>query len=299
MRIGIFGGRGNGIDDIVATARGVEADGFASFWLEQIWSFDALTALAVVGREVPRIELGTAVVPVWTRHPQALSIQAKFTQQVTGGRLALGIGLLHQIVVESMLGMRFERPVAYMREYLSILLPLVQGQGNVSFAGKRLTYHGPIDIEADPVPVLLAALGPQMLALAGREAAGTVTWMTGPKTLETHVVPSITAAAREAGRPAPRIVAALPVAVSGDVDAARERAARTFAVYDTLPSYKAMLDREGAAGPGDVAIVGDEDAVASQIRELADAGVTDFVAVEYHRGDEIDRRTRALLRSLL
>jgi alkanesulfonate monooxygenase SsuD/methylene tetrahydromethanopterin reductase-like flavin-dependent oxidoreductase (luciferase family) len=147
------------------------------------------------------------------------------------------------------------------------------------------------------VPVLLAALGTQMLTLAGQQAEGTVLWMTGPATVRDHVAPTLAAAAAAAGRPSPRVVCILPVCVTGDPAAARERASKIFSIYGELPSYRAMLDREGATGPGDVAIVGDEDAVAAQIRGLAEAGVTDFVAGEYARGDEA-ARTRALLRSL-
>ena len=148
------------------------------------------------------------------------------------------------------------------------------------------------------MPLLLAALGTQMLRLAGQQADGTILWMTGPATVRDHVAPAITEAALEAGRPAPRIVCILPVCVTGDPDGARERAARVFAVYGELPSYRAMLDREGAAGPADVAIVGDEDAVGAQISALSEAGVTDFVAGEYGRGEDATR-TRALLRVLL
>ena len=149
-----------------------------------------------------------------------------------------------------------------------------------------------------PVRVVLAALGPKMLELAGGRADGTVTWMTGPATLADHVIPTITAAARAAGRPAPMIGAGFPVCVTDDVDAARVNAAQTFAIYGTLPSYRAMLDREGAEGPGDVAIVGDEDAVAAQVAALGDLGVTDLVASIFGSKDERDR-TYAFLSTLL
>jgi F420-dependent oxidoreductase-like protein len=148
------------------------------------------------------------------------------------------------------------------------------------------------------VPVLLAALAPRMLKLAGEQTDGTVLWMTGPATVRDYVVPAITEAASAAGRPSPRVVCSLPVCVTSDPDSARAGAAKAFSIYGQLPSYRAMLDREGAAGPADVAIVGDEDAVAAQIQALADAGVTDFVAAEFARGDDRDR-TRALLKTLI
>jgi 5,10-methylenetetrahydromethanopterin reductase len=296
MRIGIFGGDQASVDTIAESAARAESEGFDLFVIPQIFRVDALTALAVVAREVPRIELATGVVPIWQRHPMMLAAQARTVQNVAHGRLTLGIGLAHQIVVEAMLGMTWERPAHRMDEYLDILLPLL-AEGTSSFAGDTYTFHGAVDVDAPPVPVLLAALAPRMLRIAGMRTDGTATWMTGPKTIESHVVPALTAAAREAGRPAPRVVAALPVMVTDDPNAARERAAKVFEVYGTLPSYRAMLDREGAGGPADVAIVGDETAVEAQVRHLADVGVTDFVAEVYAPASE-QPRTRELLRSL-
>jgi F420-dependent oxidoreductase-like protein len=303
LRIGFFGGEvagHGGIVEVVGSARSAADEGFASYWMPQIFGLDALTSLAVVGREVPDIELGTAVIPTYPRHPMMLAAQALTTQAISGGRLTLGIGLSHQLVIEGMFGYSFEKPVRHMREYLSILMPLVH-DGTVSFRGETVSANGTLNIAgATPCPVLVAALGPKMLELAGTLADGTITWMTGPATLESHTVPGISKAAEQAGRPPPRVCVGLPVCVTDDPDGARERAGRVFAVYDSLPSYKAMLDREGAAGPADVAIVGDETTVAAAVRRLADAGTTDFAAVEYGSVSKGDReRTRELLRSLL
>ena len=273
-------------------------DGFASAWMNNIFGLDALTALAVVGRQVPGIELGTAVVPTYPRHPAVLAQQALTAAAATGGRLTLGIGLSHKIVIDDMYGYDFSQPVRHMREYLAVLLPLLDGQP-VAFSGETLSGHIGLSTPGPGrVPVLLAALGPRMLRLAGELAEGTILWMTGPATVREHIVPEITAAAKAAGRPSPRVVCILPVCVTDDPDGARARAAKVFAIYGDLPSYRAMLDREGAAGPGDVALVGDEDAVAAQISGLAGAGVTDFVAGEYARGDDA-ARTRPFLTSLL
>ena len=299
MQLGIFGGlSANGpIDEIVDDARVALDEGFTSYWLPQIFGVDALTALAVVGREVPTIELGTAVVPTYPRHPMMLAAQALTTQAITGGRLALGIGLSHQLVIEGMFGMSFEKPVRHMREYLEILMPLVRGEG-VQFEGETLTARGALDVKgATPMPVLIAALGPKMLELAGTVADGTVTWMTGPSTIESHIAPVINAAAEKAGRPAPRIGVGLPVCVTDDADEARSKAAKTFEIYGTLPSYRAMLDREGAAGPSDVAMVGTEDEVKAQIEHLAKIGATDLVANIFGSREE-RTRARALLSSL-
>jgi 5,10-methylenetetrahydromethanopterin reductase len=273
-------------------------DGFASYWMSNIFGLDALTALAVAGSQVPGIELGTAVVPTYPRHPAVLAQQALTAATALQGRLALGIGLSHKIVIEDMYGYSFDRPARHMREYLDVLLPLLDGRP-VSFRGETLRADiGLTTPRPERLPVLLAALAPQMLRLAGQRADGTVLWMTGPATVRDYVVPAIREAALAAGRPQPRVVCMLPVCVTDDPEGARARADRVLAIYGQLPSYRAMLDREGAAGPGDVALTGDEDAVAAQITSLKEAGVTDFVAAEYSRGDDAVR-TRALLTSLV
>src|SRR6266700_5725075 len=273
-------------------------DGFASAWISNIFGLDALTALAVAGRQVPGIEMGTAVVPTYPRHPAALAQQALTAALALGGRLALGIGLSHRLVIEDMYGQSFERPARHMREYLSILLPLLNGEA-ADFDGDTMRAKIGLSVSRPSrVPVLLAAMAPAMLRLAGERADGTVLWMTGPATVRDYIAPAITKAAAAAGRPAPRVVCILPVCVTDDPDQARTRAARIFEIYGQLPSYRAMLDREGAAGPADVTIAGDEETVGSRIMALADAGVTDFVAGEFAVGDDA-KRTRALLKSLV
>ncbi|HEX5188249.1 MAG TPA: TIGR03564 family F420-dependent LLM class oxidoreductase [Streptosporangiaceae bacterium] len=272
-------------------------DGFASAWLANIFGLDALTALAVAGHGIGGLEIGTAVVPSYPRHPAVLAQQALTAALALDSQLALGIGLSHKIVIEDMYGYSFDAPAVHMREYLSALLPLLDGEP-VSFTGNTLRASiGLSTPRARQVPVLLAAMAPQMLRLAGQRTAGTILWMTGPGTIRDYVAPAINAAAQEAGRPAPRIVCMLPVCVTDDPDGARARAGRVFEIYGQLPSYRAMLDKEGAAGPADVAIVGNEDAVADQITALAACGVTDFAAGVYARGEERGR-TRALLKSL-
>jgi F420-dependent oxidoreductase-like protein len=272
-------------------------DGFASAWLSNIFGLDALTALAVAGSQVQGIELGTAVVPTYPRHPAVLAQQALTTATAVGGRLTLGIGLSHKIVIDDMYGYSFDRPARHMREYLSVLLPLLDGEP-VSFVGETLRAGiGLSTPRPGRVPVVLAALAPQMLRLAGQRADGTVLWMTGPATVRDYVVPAITAAATATGRTSPRVICILPVCVTDDTDAARARADTVLTIYGQLPSYRAMLDREGAQGPGDVTIAGDEAAVAAQLGALEAAGVTDFVAADLDaRGQD---RTRALLTSLL
>ncbi|HEX4217655.1 MAG TPA: LLM class F420-dependent oxidoreductase [Acidimicrobiales bacterium] len=288
MKIGAMLDVNQSIDDVIAQVKGLHAAGLDSAWASQIFGYDALTLLAVVGREVPDIELGTAVVPTYPRHPVMLAGQALTTQAAIGGRLTLGIGLSHRVVIENVFGLSFERPARHMREYLSILMPLLLGE-QVAFTGEtlRAATFGPLEISAPPPPVLVAALGPTMLSLAARLASGTVTWMTGPATIESHVVPVIRQAAAEAGRGEPRVTVGLPVCVTDDVAAAREKAAEVFAVYGGLPSYRAMLDREGADGPADVALVGTKEEVSAQVRRLADIGASDFVGAPFGTAKEV------------
>jgi len=259
-------------------------DGFDSAWMSQIFGLDALTALAAAGGAVLAggrdIELGTGVVPTYPRHPAVLAQQAMTANAALGGRLTLGIGLSHQIVIENMYGYSYAKPARHMKEYLDVLLPLTRGE-QVDYTGETVRANIRLGTPGAGLPVLIAALGPRMLKLAGSVADGTVLWMTGRRTVAEHIVPTITAAAREAGRPEPRVVCTLPVCVTDDPDAARAKADEIFAMYGQLPSYRAMLDREGVESPGGVAVVGDEDAVRAQLDALAEAGVTDFVAAVY------------------
>jgi F420-dependent oxidoreductase-like protein len=286
MDIAVFGFDPT-VDALENSLREAAEQGFASYWMPQIFGMDALTAIAVAAKNVPNIRVGTSVIPTYPRHPMVLAQQALTTQSVIGGRLELGIGLSHQPVVEGMWGISFDKPVRHMSDYLSILTPLLNDR-RVSYKGESITGRGEITPPpADAPPVLVAALGPQMLRLAGRLADGTITWMTGPETIRTLTAPTISEAAEEAGRSAPQVAMGLPVCVTNDVDAARERADRDYAIYGQLPSYRAMLDREGAATPADVAIIGDAGEVADRIRALADCGVTTFAASAFGSSDEL------------
>ena len=280
MKIGMFA-QPSTVDAAIEDVKAIADAGFASAWMPQIFGRDTLTALAIASREVPGIELGTAVVPTFPRHPMMLAAQARTVQQVSRGRLTLGIGLSHQMVIEGMLGMEWDKPVRHLREYLEILQPLLRGEA-ADFTGETLSGHLALEIpDSTPVPTLVAALGTQMLNVTGRLAEGTVTWMTGPGTIGSHIVPTIRAAAAEAGRPEPRVVCALPVCVTDDEATARAEAGEQFQIYGFLPSYRAMLDREGAAGPADVAIVGDAATVRSAVENIFEQGATEFVAIPY------------------
>jgi F420-dependent oxidoreductase-like protein len=300
MRIGIFfpTTEHGPVDEMVGRFADLERAGFTSGWLPQSAGHDALTLLAVVGREVPRLELGTSVVPTYPRHPLMLAAQALTANEAAGGRLRLGIGLSHRLSIEPRYGLSYDRPARHMREHLSILLPALR-DGVVDFAGEVLTGRGPVSVPgATAPPVLLAALQPRMLHLAGALADGTVTWCTGKVTLEEQIVPEITRAAAGAGRPAPRVVVALPVIVTDDEADGRAKAGAQLEGYGRIPVYRAVLDREGADGPADVSIVGDEASVTAQLRHLESVGMTEFVGIPC--GTPADRaRTREHLAGLV
>jgi F420-dependent oxidoreductase-like protein len=285
------GGRPATLDQLIAEIAAAEAGGFASAALAQLSGVDALMTFALAGRVVPRIELATAVVPIYPRHPTALAQQALTANAAVGGRLVLGIGLAHKPIVEQRWGMSFERPAAYMREYLAILLPLLRGEA-VDYAGERLKAQQQQQLafaETQTPSVMLAALGERMLRLAGELADGTALWLVGPRTVAEHITPTISGAAHKAGRPAPRIAVSLPICLTHDPAAARERAARGLANYNQLASYRAMLDREGVGGPADVMIAGSEDEIDRQLSRLEEAGATDFTAWPMGSSDERQR----------
>ena len=306
MRIGLFigaAGPPGSLGEQVQQVVDAERNGFDSVWFAQVSGFDVLTVIALAGQQTQRIELGTAVVPIISRHPNVLAQQSLTVQAAIGGRLTLGIGVSHRSGVEERLGLSYDQPAVRMREYLSVLRPLIT-EGRVDFSGRVLrvaTALQPLP-GATPFPIMVAALAPLMLRIAGELADGTITWMVGPTTLASHIMPRITAAARDAGRPAPRICVGLPVAVSDDPVAARERAAHLFGGYGQLVNYRRMLDHEGVAGPADIAVVGDEAAVAAQLNAFAGAGATDLLAVIFPADDDTAgsaARTRACLRQLI
>jgi len=300
MKIGLFFEDLGSADEAVRVAVAAEHDGFDAVWIAQIFRIDALTGIALAGKETARIELATGVVPVYPRHPHALAQQAATVQSACGGRFVLGLGVSHELVVEGIWGLSYDKPARYMREYLSVVRPLLT-EGNVAFSGEVFRVSAGLQIDnVPPTPIVIAALAPAMLRIAGEFADGTVTWMTGVKTIETHVAPRIRAAAKAAGRPEPRICVGLPIAVTDDAPGARARAAQLFQVYGLLPNYRRMLDREGAEGPADVAIVGNERDVEQRLRALAAAGATDFAA-RIFPGDDKDSlpRTRELLKGLV
>jgi 5,10-methylenetetrahydromethanopterin reductase len=306
MQVSMFGqlsgaGTESPIDACVENLAKLRDEGFRRVWISQLpYEPDLLTILAVALREVDTIEVGSGVVPIQNQHPMKLAQQALALSLVSGGRFLLGLGMTHQAVTEGMWGIPWDKPVRRLNEFLDGLLPLLAGEP-ADAPGETVTTRGALMIPGAARPdVYLAALGPQLLKIAGRRTAGTVTWMTGPKTLADHVGPTLRQAAVDAGRDetAVRVVACLPVSVTDDVDGARKQAAEQFKMYGVLPSYRAMLDREGYARPEDAAIIGDEATVTERLAELRAAGVDEYVAATFDPSPEARARSRAVLRQL-
>ena len=282
MKIGINGSgqlAHPNLDAIVTDIGQSEVAGFASYWLAQTALADSLAVLAIAGRATSNIELGTAVVPTWTRHPEVMAAGALTAQAASNGRLVLGIGLAHQPSVEGRWGMKWERPVKHMSEYLAILDSLLE-TGTASLQGEVWSLEQQATLMTDVKPlVMVAALGEQMLKMAGKRTDGTILWCVGPKTLEQQIVPIINDAATKAGRPTPRVVCSLPVCVTDDVRPTTEFVGKMLEGYATLPSYRSMLDIEGVRGVEEISLIGDEDTVNAGLDAIAAVGATDFTAV--------------------
>lgn len=307
MRIGIgIGGDVLGTpmspSEMVEEAKIAEAEGFPAAWTVHFTrGVDALNVLAVVGTQTSDIELGVGIVPTYPRHPLALAQQAATTQAFCGGRLTLGVGVSHRPVIEGMLGLRYDRPAAHMRDYLSVLTPLLR-DGSVTYRGELYQVNGGFKVPGTcAVSVVVGALSPRMVRVAGELADGVVTWMAGLRALGTDIVPELNKAAADAGRPQPRVVAAVQVAVCKDADVGRAAAEQIFARYGGLENYQRLLVREGVTSPGALAVVGTEPEVEKQLRRYAEAGATELWPTVFSVGDDATasiRQTRSLLAEL-
>ena len=282
------------VDELVARARTVADAGLDTVWLPQNYGHDTLTAFAAIAREVPRVELGASVVVVQPRHPRVLAAQALTVQAASHGRLTLGVGVSHPGLLE-VYGIGFERPVTALREHLDVLLPILDGRAGPGSSGVGSDAASTAVPGAAPrVPVLLGALGPVMLRLAGERGSGTITFLSGPRTVADHVVPHLTRAADDAGRPRPRVVVGVPVAVTDEPDRVRAEVAAEYAELARLPSYARTLERDGFGSPGDIVVAGDERAVADGLRRYANAGATDVNVSPAGTADERARTIAAL-----
>jgi F420-dependent oxidoreductase-like protein len=307
LRIGLMIGPERGryrdkVGQLIGDAVAAERDGFTSIWVPQIpGDFDAFTAITLMGHATERIELGTAVLPIQTRHPIAMAQEVMSCQAVCEGRFALGIGVSHHWVVDGMLGIPYERPAHEMRSYLEVLNAGLRGPGSVDVENDRFRVHSPMDVtDYAPTPVLLAALAPVMLRLAGEQASGTILWLADERAIAEHIAPRITKAADRAGRPAPRIVAGVPVALCAkdEVDAARGFANRVLGHAEFCPNYQRLLDEGDATDVGDILAAGDESTVVERLRSFRDAGTTDLavrvLALGADRAARLESRKRTL-----
>ena len=303
MRIGIYGGnvrRGRPLTSLVEEIVEKESEGFVSYWMPQVHMFDALTMIALAGPQTSTIEMGTAVVPSYPRHPNALAQQAATVNSLTGGRLVLGVGPSHAPGIEA-LGLKYDRPAQHMREYVSVLKALTT-EGQVDHQGDMYQIRTSIAVpDASPFPIVMSALAPLMLKAAAEVADGTVTWMVGQKTIAENTVPRITKAAADAGRETPRVIVGLPVCVHDDKEQAIARANQVFGHYYSLPNYRRQLDNEGLSSAGEIAVVGNENDVESQLQSFFDAGATEVLASVFPAGDDSRgsfARTNELLKGL-
>lgn len=313
MRIGLMIGPEKGrqrdkVAQLIADAQAAERDGFSSIWMPQIpGEFDALTAITLMGHATRRIELGTAVLPIQTRHPIAMAQEVLSNQAVCGGRFTLGIGTSHHWVVNGMLGLPYERPAVQMRSYLEVLNAALRGDAQIDVENEHHRVHSPMDVtDRGPNHVLLAALGPVMLRLAGEHASGTILWLADERAVAEHIVPRITRAATAAGRPAPRVVAGVPIVLCAkdEIDGARAWANKILGHAEYSPNYERLLEHGDAKEVGDILAAGDESVIVARMRAFRDAGATDFAVriLAYGRDREARiesrRRTLALVSSL-
>jgi F420-dependent oxidoreductase-like protein len=311
VRIGLMIGPERGYREkvarLVADAQAAEQAGFTSIWVPQLpGDFDALTAVALMGRATTRVELGTAVVPIQTRHPVLMAQQALSTQAACDGRFTLGLGCSHHWIVQDMLGLPYDQPARRMRHYLEVLNAAFAGPGPVDVENDEYRVHNPLEVTDLPMPVLLAALAPMMLRLAGERASGTILWMADERAIGEHVLPRVTKAAAGVGKPAPRIVAGVPVALcrNDEVDAARAWANQVLGHAEYSPNYQRLLEHGDATDVGDILAAGDESGVVDRLRRFRDAGVTDLAVRLLPFGQSRDariesrRRTVAFLSSL-
>jgi 5,10-methylenetetrahydromethanopterin reductase len=285
MRIGLQVSADRGryatkVEKLQADARWADEAGLDTIWTPQIPDeIDVMTAVTLLGTATSRIEIGTSIVPLQPRHPVVLAQQALSNQAVCRGRFTLGLGVSHHWIIKEMMGLPYERQALTMRCYLDVLDQALAGPGIVKVKNELFDIHQPLDItDLTPTPVLIAALGPEMLKLAGERTSGTVLWLADERTIASHVVPSIAKAAEGAGRPAPRIMAGVPVCLcrDGEVEAAIERTNRTLSEVVASPNYMRLMEHGDAQSIGDVLICGSETAMEQRLRRFAEAGVTDL-----------------------
>jgi F420-dependent oxidoreductase-like protein len=307
MRVGLMVGsdkersRADRLTGLMADGKAAEAQGFSSFWFPQVPGYlDAMTAVALLGSVTTTIEIGTAVVPIQTRHPMILAQQALTTQAACSGRFTLGIGPSHHWIIADQLGLSYDRPARLVRDYLDVLDAAFAGPGAVVVDNESFAVRSPVDVtDSFEMPVLVAALGPAMLRIAGERTGGTILWMADERAIGDYVVPAITEAARAVGRAGIRVVAGVPVALcsAGDVGEARGYASEVLGHADFSPNYVRLLEHGDAEDVGDTMAVGDEAAIRARLGRYRDAGVTDLAVRVVPLGPDADERSASRRRT--
>ncbi|MEV4472135.1 TIGR03564 family F420-dependent LLM class oxidoreductase [Nonomuraea sp. NPDC049504] len=280
MKLGIALATGSAdLDTLMEQVGAARRAGFESAFFNQYASLDAISVAALAGRLNPGMEVGTAVSITYARHPYAMAEQALAANAISGGTFTLGLGPSHKHLVEAMYGVPYERPAVHVREYLTALRPLLRGEP-VDFQGETLSVTGQIPAPgAEPPPVLISALGPVMLRVAGELADGTILTWVGAPLIGDYIVPRITAAAEAAGRPAPRVVASAMVCITSDPDRVRGELQAQMGFTGDFAAYRAVLDRQGLSGVHELLIAGDESDVEKGVERFASAGATDLAII--------------------
>ena len=287
-RLAAFNNAVKTLDESVARAKTAERLGFESVWVTQLPDArDASLVLAAYAAATQRLKLGTGVLPIYTRHPTAMAQMAATLDEVSGGRFILGIGISHKVTVEGMWGLKLERPVDAMREYLTIVRTSIC-EGSASIDGELFTTRWAYSAPHRPdLPIMISALNPRMLELAGELADGVVLWMCSPAYIRDHVIPTVTAGREKVGKSLDgfEVVAAVPVCLTSDRHGAQGVFRQTVERYSNLPYYRKMMDASGfkdelEAGTisegmlDELAGIGDEHQVRDAVRRYREAGVT-------------------------
>lgn len=303
-RLGVRWGLAGGVaiasvSEARAVARYANGAGFDSLWISHSTAVDPIVALACVAQDLPDVaEVGTSVVPLYGRHPIGVAQLSRTAQSALGGRFTLGIGAASANAVKTSMGLGWQRPLGFTREFIAALQPLLAGE-QADVEGEQLTTHAQLTIDAADTPILLAALGPKMLALAGATVAGTTVGQCGPRAIASYVAPTIRAAAEAAGQPEPRIMALIRICVADEQTenhtAAYDLARETSMRYRMVPSYAAVQDMEGLDDLAELHLIGSWERILDGLGEYAAAGVTDFRLEVAAPNDAARQRTRGAL----
>ncbi|HKV18812.1 MAG TPA: TIGR03564 family F420-dependent LLM class oxidoreductase [Mycobacterium sp.] len=281
------------VDDVVAQARLARDAGVRQVWLGQQLDLDAVAVAGLIGAMVPDLGVGTSVVPINPRHPLVVAAAAQTAQSAAHGRFSLGLGLGVAMLEEVAFGVATDHVAQRLREYLTVLRA-IRNEGTVEFRGRYITAVDPQVMpvalpSAAPYPIYVAAMGPRALQVTGELADGTLPYG-GPRTLDEVIVPAIGKAAGDWGRPAPRVFGLINIAVTDDTDGARAEAAKSLAMYDHVPSYQRINEREGVSSVAELALIGSEQDVARGLRRYLDAGATDLLLMPVLNGRDALQR---------